>query len=172
MQKNTLMWVFVVVVVLVGGYFFITKSAATEHVAFLPAAQTSAPMASVTPLPATTPEAASPVIPDMVVATPAIPVAVSKVEAFTMTAYYDEKGKWYSLKQMTVKKGDTVKLSITNVKGMHNFNIDELGIQKDLPLNKKVVVEFTADKVGDFVYYCSMPGHRSGGQWGTLHVTE
>ena len=89
-----------------------------------------------------------------------------------MTAYYDEAGKWFSLKEMTVKKGDAVRIKITNTKGMHNFTIDELGIKKELPMNQEVIVAFTATKAGDFVYYCSMPGHRAGGQWGTLHVTE
>jgi len=98
--------------------------------------------------------------------------SASSVKEFTMTAYFDEKGKWFSLKEMTVKKGDNVRLTITNTKGMHNFNIDELGIKKELPLNTPVVVEFTADKAGEFVYYCAMPGHRAGGQWGTLRVTE
>lgn len=99
------------------------------------------------------------------------PVSVAAKE-FTMTAYYDEKGKWFSLKEIAVKKGDMVRLHITNTKGMHDFTIDEMGIKKELPLNQEVVVEFIADKVGDFIYYCSMPGHRAGGQWGTLRVTE
>jgi nitrous oxide reductase len=94
------------------------------------------------------------------------------VKEFTMTAYYDQKGKWFSLSEMAVKKGDTVWVKITNTAGMHDFTIDEMGIKKELPLNEEVVVEFVADKVGDFVYYCSMPGHREGGQWGTLRVTE
>jgi len=109
-------------------------------------------------------------VPEMVVG--GNPAIVAVVKEFTMTAYYDEKGKWFSLKEMTVKKGDTVRVSVTNTKGMHNFNIDELGVAKDLPLNEVVVVEFAANKAGDFVYYCSIPGHRAGGQWGTLHVTE
>ena len=131
---------FVAAVVLLGGYFFITKDTST--------APSTAASSSVTP------------------------AAVNTVNEFTMTAYYDEKGVWYSLKDMTVKKGEMVRVTITNTKGVHNFTIDELGIEKDLPLNENVVVEFTADKAGDFVYYCSMPGHRAKGQWGTLHVTE
>src|SRR3989338_10241683 len=66
------------------------------------------------------------------------PAAVNTVNEFTMTAYYDEKGVWYSLKDMTVKKGEMVRVTITNTKGVHNFTIDELGIEKDLPLNENV----------------------------------
>lgn len=98
--------------------------------------------------------------------------STAPVKEFSMTAYYDAKGKWYSLKEMSVKKGDLVRVKITNTAGMHDFTIDEFGIKKELPLNQEAVVEFTADKVGSFVYYCSKPGHRAGGQWGTLTVSE
>ncbi|HXK38164.1 MAG TPA: cupredoxin domain-containing protein [Candidatus Paceibacterota bacterium] len=98
--------------------------------------------------------------------------STAPVKEFSMTAYYDAKGKWYSLNEMSVKKGDLVRVKITNTAGMHDFVIDEFGVQKELPLNQEVVVEFTADKVGSFVYYCSKPGHRAGGQWGTLVVSE
>jgi heme/copper-type cytochrome/quinol oxidase subunit 2 len=96
----------------------------------------------------------------------------ASVKEFSMTAYYDDKGVWYSLKEMSVKKGDTVRMKVTNTKGMHDLTIDEYGIKQELPLNEEVTIEFTADKVGDFVYYCSKPNHRAKGQWGTLKVTE
>ena len=53
-----------------------------------------------------------------------------------------------------------------------DFVIDEYNIKKATPINEEVVIEFTADKAGEFVYYCSMPNHRQLGQWGTLLVTE
>ena len=96
----------------------------------------------------------------------------SAEKEFTMTAYYDATGKWFSLKEIAVKKGDTVRVKITNIKGMHDFTIDEFGVAEELPLDEEVVVEFVADRVGDFIYYCSKPGHRAGGQWGTIRVTE
>lgn len=99
-------------------------------------------------------------------------VVTTSSKEFTMNAYYDDAGKWFSLKEMAVKKGDTVRIKVTNIKGVHDFVIDELGIKKDLPLDTEVVIEFTADKVGDFIYYCSQPGHRAAGQWGTLKVAE
>jgi uncharacterized cupredoxin-like copper-binding protein len=110
--------------------------------------------------------------PAPVVETTAAPVYEMPIKEFTMTAYYDEKGKWFSLNEMTVKKGDMVRVHITNTKGMHDFVIDELGVSKELPLNEEVTISFVASTVGDLVYYCSKPGHRAGGQWGTLHVTE
>lgn len=94
------------------------------------------------------------------------------VKEFSMTSYFDEKGKWFSLKEIAVKKGDRVRIKVTNTKGTHDFAIDEYGIKKPTPLNEETVIEFTADKAGEFTYYCSMPGHRAGGQWGALKVTE
>jgi len=55
---------------------------------------------------------------------------------------------------------------------MHDFKIDEYNIYADTQPNKEYVVEFTADKAGDFVYYCTKPGHREKGQWGTLKVLD
>ena len=95
---------------------------------------------------------------------------------FTMTAFYEMKdGKpapQYSLNAISVKKGDTVRIKITNTKGMHDFVIDEYVINTDLPLNQEMTIEFIADKAGTFTYYCSKPGHRAASQFGTLTVTE
>ena len=91
---------------------------------------------------------------------------------FAMDAFYDSEGMWFSLKEISVNKGDNVKITVKNVKGNHNFNIDEYAITSDLPLDEEVVIEFVADKAGEFVYYCSVPGHREKGQWGTLKVNE
>lgn len=94
------------------------------------------------------------------------------VKEFSMTSYYDNTGKWFSLKEIRVKKGDTVRIKVTNTKGTHDFTLDEYGVKEMTPLNKEVTIEFTADKVGEFEYYCSVPGHRAGGQSGKLVVTE
>ncbi|NVN96701.1 cupredoxin domain-containing protein [Candidatus Nomurabacteria bacterium] len=96
------------------------------------------------------------------------------VKEFSMTSFTDmvngEPKPQFSLKEITVNKGDKVRIKITEVSGMHNFVIDEFGVYKDTPLNQETVVEFVADKTGEFVYYCSKPGHRQNGQWGTLKV--
>ncbi|MGK2849059.1 MAG: cupredoxin domain-containing protein [Minisyncoccota bacterium] len=95
---------------------------------------------------------------------------INKPQEFAMTAYYDETGVWYSLKEIRVKQGDTVRITITNTKGMHDFTLDEYSIYQELPLNQDTIIEFTADKKGEFVYYCSKPGHRAKGQFGALIV--
>jgi heme/copper-type cytochrome/quinol oxidase subunit 2 len=96
------------------------------------------------------------------------------VKEFTMTAYYDPalKKPIFSLPEMSVKKGEKVRVKITNTMGVHDFVINEFNVAKELPLNQEVVVEFTADKAGEFTYYCSKPGHREAGQLGTLKVAE
>ncbi len=96
----------------------------------------------------------------------------SPLKEFTMTAYYDAKGVWFSLKEITVKKGDHVRVKVTNTAGVHNFTLDEFNIAKNLPLNQEMTIDFTADKAGTFQYYCSIPGHRAAGQVGTFTVTE
>lgn len=103
-------------------------------------------------------------------------VAQAPVKEFSMESFLtmngDKPQPQYSVKEITVKKGDMVKITITATKGMHNFNIDELNIHAETPLNTPTVVEFAADKAGTYIYYCSMPGHRENGHWGTLTVTE
>lgn len=95
---------------------------------------------------------------------------------FTMTSFVvmeDGKPKpQYSVKELTVRKGDKVKIKVTVTKGMHDFNIDEFNVKSETPLDVETTIEFTADKAGEFIYYCSKPGHRANGHWGTLKVIE
>ena len=104
------------------------------------------------------------------------PAMSGEVKEFTMTSFYeivDDKPKpQFSMQELAVKKGDRVRLKITNTRGDHDFKIDELNVYAATPLDQEVTVEFTADKIGDFVYYCTKPNHRALGQWGTLRVTE
>lgn len=103
-----------------------------------------------------------------------VPKSVQEVKEFVMTSYYEVKdGKpstHFSLTEIKVKKGDTVRIKVTNTNGSHDFSLDEYGIKEATPLNQEVIIEFTADKAGSFKYYCSVPGHRQLGQEGTLVV--
>ena len=98
----------------------------------------------------------------------------SAVKEFSMISRMDINGEvmspTFSLNEMRVKKGDTVKITVTNTNGMHDFVLDEFGIAKETPLNEPVVIEFVADKVGTFEYYCSKYNHRALGQRGNLIV--
>ena len=101
----------------------------------------------------------------------------SRVKEFAMKSWMDKTadGKiaaHFSLATIDVKKGDTVRITITNTEGTHDFKIDEFKVAAETPEGKDTIVEFVADKVGDFEYYCSKYNHRSIGQKGVLHVTE
>ncbi len=80
---------------------------------------------------------------------------------------------YYKPNLIRVKKGVKVKLTLNAVSLMHDFNIDELGVK--VPVTKSgssSTVEFTASKVGEFEFYCSIGQHRANGQVGKLIVTE
>lgn len=74
---------------------------------------------------------------------------------------------------ITVKKGDTVKINFVNDGGMHNWVLDEF--KATMEANKTgetSSVEFVADKVGTFEFYCSVGSHRKMGMKGTLIVKK
>jgi len=80
---------------------------------------------------------------------------------------------YYKPNVMTVKKGQKVKIVMNSVSMMHNFVIDELGVEMPITKDGETgTVEFTADQVGSFEYYCSVGNHRAEGQVGTITVTE
>lgn len=78
----------------------------------------------------------------------------------------------FSVKEITVKKGQTLRLQINTTSGQHNFKIDEFDVFSETPTGEVTTIEFTPDQVGEFVYYCAKPGHRALGHWGTLKVVE
>ena len=92
---------------------------------------------------------------------------VEAVKEFTITG----KNFAFTPSSITVKQGDKVKITFNNINGFHDFVIDEYGIatlQKQSPNTE--VLEFTADKVGSFEYYCSVGTHRAMGMKGILKV--
>ena len=76
----------------------------------------------------------------------------------------------FSLREITVSKGDKVRILVNATSGKHDFTLDEYNVKEETPAGSITVIEFTADKDGEFVYYCSKLGHRDLGQWGTLKV--
>lgn len=80
---------------------------------------------------------------------------------------------YYKPNEISLKKGEKVKIILHSVSMMHDFNIDELNVKLPITKNGETgSVEFTADKVGTFEYYCSVGQHRKMGQVGKLVVTE
>lgn len=68
---------------------------------------------------------------------------------FTITA---TNWEFTTDKELIVKKGDKVTITLVNNEGMHAIGNDELG----LVINADEPVEFTADKVGEFELLCSI----------------
>ncbi len=93
--------------------------------------------------------------------------AVTKKKTFNITG-----GNFYFVpNKITVKKGDEVTFVMTNAGGFHNLKIDELQVKTStIKTGETTSITFTPTKVGSFVYYCGVPGHRAKGMWGTLVV--
>ena len=89
------------------------------------------------------------------------------VKTFTVTA----KNYSFSLKEIKVKKGDRVKIILDNTEGFHDWVLDEFNANSGrVQAGQKVEVEFVADQVGTFEYYCSVGNHRAMGMKGNLIV--
>ncbi|HLG26120.1 MAG TPA: plastocyanin/azurin family copper-binding protein, partial [Candidatus Gracilibacteria bacterium] len=94
-------------------------------------------------------------------------------EPATLTFNVDGGNFYFTPNEIRVKKGDTVKIVFNNTGGMHNFVLDEFNVTMD-PIKESgsQTVEFVADKVGSFEYYCSVGSHRQMGMKGTVIVEE
>jgi len=74
---------------------------------------------------------------------------------------------------ITVKKGETIKLSIKSIDVTHGFSLSEFGVNATLKPGESTIVEFVADKVGTFSFFCSVfCGSGHGNMKGTLTVEE
>ena len=74
---------------------------------------------------------------------------------------------------ITVKKGDTVSITLKNMGGTHDLKIDEYNVATKRTENgQEETVTFVADKIGSFEYYCSVGTHRAMGMKGMLVIEE
>jgi plastocyanin len=77
----------------------------------------------------------------------------------------------FSLNEIKVKQGDTVRINFVNTQGFHDFVLGEFNAKtQQLAAGKSETVEFVADKTGTFEYYCSVGQHRQMGMKGNLIV--
>ncbi len=94
------------------------------------------------------------------------PVA-SAVKTFTVTA----SNFSFTPNQMTVNKGDTVKIIFKNANGQHDWKLDEFNaLTNIISAGQEQTIQFVATKTGTFEYYCSVGTHRQMGMKGTLTV--
>ncbi len=72
---------------------------------------------------------------------------------------------------MTVKKGDTVKITFVSSGSIHDLVVDGYNVRtKELSPGQSQTIQFVANKSGTFEYYCSVGSHRAMGMKGTLTV--
>lgn len=81
----------------------------------------------------------------------------------------DSRAFFFRPDMFRVKRGEKVTVNV-KAAGDHSFIIDELKVNAKTPDGKTTKVEFTPQKTGVFKYYCSVGGHREGGQEGILIV--
>ena len=124
---------------------------------------TASPSVSVSPSVSASPTTSPSVSPTK---TPT-PTSVSIIKTFTVV------GKPFSFtpSQITVNKGDTVKIIFKSESGTHDWKIDEFNAKTNIiQAGKEETIQFVADKTGTFEYYCSIGTHRQMGMKGNLIV--
>lgn len=73
--------------------------------------------------------------------------------------------------KITVKQGEKVKIVFQDDDGFHDLVIDGYDVKTQrIQTGGSSQVEFTADKIGTFEYFCSVDGHREKGMKGVLTV--
>lgn len=147
----------VVVVLLIAGGIFVAskKSSSTSEEAMHTA--TATPTMVPTTMPSVTSKAA----------TPTAMVQGTATESITV----DGGNYYFKPNKITVKKGDSVKITFVNDGGFHDFVLDGYNVKTDIiGSGKSQTVTFTADKAGTFDFYCSVGNHKAMGMAGTLVV--
>lgn len=94
-------------------------------------------------------------------------IGADGVKTFTVS----EGNFFFNPSEIRVKKGDKVKINFNDADGMHDFVIDELNLKtKRINAGEDATVEFTADTVGQYAFYCSVGQHRVNGMEGKFIV--
>lgn len=77
----------------------------------------------------------------------------------------------YDVKEIRVKQGEKLSVSVMNSEGTHDFVIDELEVNTGMiPADSTVQLEIPTDKPGTYEYYCSVGQHRQMGMKGMLII--
>jgi plastocyanin len=79
----------------------------------------------------------------------------------------------YTTDEVTAKEGN-VTIEFTNPQSVpHNVTVEAKGdgrVKTKVVANGFAAVTVTLDKEQDFIFYCSVPGHRKAGMEGTINV--
>ena len=154
----------VVVVVLVGGFWFFNRAGAPAEEVVTGDVNQNMPVPPAGNEP--------PVTEKEVVQEPSAPAptpGTPSVKEFTVQG----SSFTFDVSQMTVKVGDRVRIVFKNTGGKHDWRLDEFdAATKVLDSGQSEAIEFTASKAGSFEYYCSVGSHRQMGMKGTLTVVD
>ena len=74
---------------------------------------------------------------------------------------------------LMVHEGELVQINLINGEGAeHDVVIDQYAARSSIIIGKNAssTFSFTASKVGEFAYFCSIAGHRAAGMEGLIHV--
>ena len=98
---------------------------------------------------------------------PSYPYETGNVVEVAMTA----ENMKFTPNLIEAKMGDKVRITITAKDIQHTFTLPIFNISQDIPAGQTVVIEFRADKQGEFTFYCNMPGHTIKGMTGRINIT-
>jgi len=164
MNKQILIAGVIILVIVGGGGLFLMSQSSSQPA---PKVSSDEAMEETTE---TTPEVPEDVILESSGAATATPKAIAN-QGEVKTFAVDGANFSFSVKEMKVKKGDTVQVTFTNKEGTHDWNLDEFSAKtKVLQTGQSETVNFIADKTGTFEYYCSVGQHRKNGMVGKLIV--
>ena len=83
------------------------------------------------------------------------------------------QGMTFNPKNLTVNKGERVRITFNNTGGTHDFRVEGYDVGTEvISGGESETFEFVADEAGDFEFYCSVGNHRALGMKGTLTVEE
>jgi plastocyanin len=147
-KPNKGMWV-VLIIILIGLGLFIFKKNDTTETTHLPDAT----------------------VPDVTTPATSTPSTSLITDAEKKIVVIDSQNFSFSEKEIRVKEGQTVQITLNDKDGFHDLVIDEFGVKtKRLNAGESDTITFVADKKGTFEYYCSVGNHRAMGMKGTLIV--
>ena len=160
MSNRLIVIVSIVLVVIAGGAYFLTKSSSSTLPAPIPTPTQMVEMDKDSTVSPSESMEASPAAKDK-------DDELGSVKEITITGSNFK----FDSATITVKKCDTVNINFKSSGGFHDFVIDEFDVKsKIIDTGLSDNVEFIASKAGTFEYYCSVGNHRKMGMVGKLIV--
>ncbi len=99
-----------------------------------------------------------------------------RIESRDVALQIEAEGREYYVNgeenpNIVVNQGDEVVIEFIVTGGTHDFVIDEFGVATEVLSEGEIqTIDFIADQVGEFEYYCSVENHREEGMYGSLIV--